>query len=141
MRYLAATMSTPSPVFGQFADARELLTGITLVVAVLLVGTSFALFIRILRRASTRKKTAKQNAVGSSGVHRKSPRVAQPSRRATRVFLGAYFAVSMVGVFLSYLTGPPWSIVGVVLIIMAFLSFIVFVSRDNNGKSNSRDRS
>lgn len=138
MRYLAATMPTPSSVFGQFADARELLTEITLVVAVLLLVTSFGLFIRILRRASTRKKTAKQNALGSSGVHRQSPFAADPSRRATRVFLGAYFAVSMVGVFLSYLTGPPWSIVGVALILLALLSLIVFVSRDKNGKSNSR---
>lgn len=140
MRYLAATMPTPSPVFGQFADARELLTGITLVVAVLLLVTSVGLFIRILRRASTRKKTAKQNVVGSSGVSvpRPSPGSADPSRRATRVFLGAYFAVSMVGVFLSYLTGPPWSIVGVALFLLAFLSLIVFVSRDKNGKSNSR---
>lgn len=139
MRYLATTMPTTAQVFGQFADARGLATGISLV-TVLLVVTSFGLFIRRIMRASTRKKTASQNALEALGVgvHRQSPRAADPSRRATRVFLRVWFAVSMVGVFLSFLTGPPWSIVGGALILVAFLSFIVFVSRDNSGKSNSR---
>jgi hypothetical protein len=136
MRYLATTMPTTAHVFGQFADARGLLTGITLVVDVLLLLTSFGFLIRILirriRRASTRKKTANQSAVGSSavGVPRQAPRAADPSRRATRVFSGVYFVVSIVGTFLCFLSRPPWSIVGGALVLLALLSFIVFVSRD-----------
>jgi hypothetical protein len=143
MRYLAITMPTPSQVFSQFADARELVTRILLVVAVLLLVTSIGLLIRRIRRAIMRKKTLNQNVLGASGVGvpRPSPRAADPSKRATRVFLTVYFAASCVGAFLSILIGPPWSIVGGTLYLVAFLSLIVFVSRDNNGKSNSRDRS
>ncbi len=142
MRYLITTMQTTSQVFSQFADAHALVTGISLVVAVLLVVTSLGFLIRRIRRAITRKKTASQNALGSSGVgvSRPSPRAADPSRSAARVFLGAYGVVSVVGTFLCFFSRPPWSTVGLVLVLLALLSLIVFVSRDKNGKSKSGDR-